>query len=113
LDEHPDALAPIPAAVRAADDFRALLAELRTAAQAQTAYAPEGEAKQALRDALADAVVPVSLAVAAWAEEEGDMTLAEQVAFTRSDFTRGREQDVLDRAALVHEKADEHVLALA
>ena len=113
LDEHADALAPIPAAVRAADDFRTLLTELRDAIRDQSDYAPEGEAKQALRDALTKAAVPVAQAVAAWAEEEGDVTLADQLDLTKRDFSHSREQDALDLAALVHDKATEHAAALA
>ena len=112
LDEHPDALAPIPAAVRAADDFRALLTDLRDAVHDQADYAPQGKAKEALRDALTEAAVPVALAVAAWAEEEGNIALADQIEFVPSDFLKGREQDALDRAALVHDKATEHATDL-
>lgn len=112
LDAHPDATAPIPAAVRAADAFRDLLRDLEDAIQDQSDYAPQGEAKKALREALADAAVPVALAVAAWAEEEGDIALADQIEFVPSDFLKGREQDALDRATLVHDKADENVLDL-
>jgi hypothetical protein len=113
LDAHPAALAPMPAAERAAADFRARLGELREAARTQTAYAPQGAAKDALREALAAAAVRVSQAVAAWAEDEGDVALADQIAFTKTDFRRAREQDALDFAALVHDTATTHAAALA
>jgi hypothetical protein len=112
LDAHPDALASIPAAQRAIDDFRRALRDLRGAAQDQTAYAPQGTAKDARLDALTAAAVPIAQAVAAWAEDKGDVALADQIAFTRSDFRRSRDQDALDRAALVHATAA-HVADLA
>jgi len=113
LDGHPDALAAFPAAERVVADFRGRLGALREAAQAQTAYAPQGAAKDAHLDALTGAAYRLSQAVAAWAEEQGDVALAEQIAFSRSDFQRARDQDALDRAALVHATATAHAADLA
>jgi hypothetical protein len=113
LAAHLDPLAPIPAAQRAITDFRARLTDLRDAARAQTDYTPRGQAKDALREALADAAVPVAQALAAWADEHDDLTLEAEMDLTRTDFTRAREQDALDRAALVHAAASARAEDLA
>lgn len=112
LTAHADAIAGLPAAQRAADEFRDLLADLRDAARKQTDYAPRGEEKGAKREALADVAVPVAMSVAAWAEEQGDISLADQISFTRSDFVRGREQDALDRASIVFDTATANLAEL-
>lgn len=112
LDAHPEPLGKIPAASRAIDDFRDRLGALRQAAQAQNAVALQGPAKSGARDRLADATFSLSQAVAAWAEDEGDLALADQVAFTRTDLRTNRQQTLLDRAALVHDAARDHLADL-
>lgn len=109
LDAHPAPLDTIPAAGRAVADFRERLAALRRAVRAQAAFAPQAAAKDKTLATLAGAAVPLSQALAAWAEDTGDVALADQIAFTRSDFTNGRDQDALDRAALVHDTAEAHL----
>ncbi len=112
LDAHPAPLDAVPAAQRTIQSFRDRLDALRTAVRAQADYAPQGAAKDARLDALADAAVALSQAVAAWADDTGDLALADQIAFTRSDFTHVRGQDALDRAALVHDTAGAHLASL-
>lgn len=112
LGAHPAPLDTIPAAGKAIGDFRDRLGALRTAVRAQAAFAPQAAAKDQRLAALADAAVPLSQALAAWAEDTGDVALADQIAFTRSDFTHGRDQDALDRAALVHDTAAAHLADL-
>lgn len=112
LDEHPDALAPIPAAVAAADDFRALLQQLRDTATEQERYTPRGEAKRALRQALADAAVPVAQPTAAWADVNGDPTLAAQMDLHLTDFLQGPQQDAVERATIVLDTATTHATDL-
>ena len=108
LDAHPALLDAVPAAQRSLRVFRDRLDALRAAVRAQADYAPQGAAKAARLDALTDAAVPLSQAVAAWADDTGDLALADQIAFTRSDFTHVRDQDALDRAALVFDTARAH-----
>jgi hypothetical protein len=112
LDAHPAPLNSIRASAAAIADFRDLLEQLRAAGRAQSTYAPQSAAREDLLDALADAAVPVSQTVAAWAEDQNDPTLPDQIAFTRSDFVHARQRDALDRAALVHTTALEHLDAL-
>lgn len=113
LDAHPEPLAGIPAAQRAITTFKDTLQALRAAAQAQAAYTPQGAAKQALRDALIAAAVPVAQAIAAFADEQGNIALADKIAFHRSDFRVCSQQDALDRALLVRDTATTHAAALA
>ena len=112
LDTHPGPLAAIPAAQRAITDFKTNLQDLRDASQDQATYAPQGRAKETHLKALTRVAVPVAQAVAAWAEEQNDVALADQIAFTRTDFLRAREQDALDRAHLVHDEATTHAADL-
>lgn len=112
LGAHPDALASIPAAATAADDFRDLLQQLRDAATEQERYTPRGEAKQALRDALTDAAVPVAQATAAWAAVHDDPTLAAQMDLHPSHFLRGPQQDAVERATIVLDHATAHATDL-
>lgn len=112
LAAHPAPLDAVPAAQRTLLAFRERLDALRAAVRAQADYAPQAAAKDARLATLADAAVPLSQAVAAWADDTGDLALADQIAFTRTDFVGGRDQDALDRAALVYDTALAHLAHL-
>lgn len=112
LDAHPAPLDTIPAAGKAIGDFRDRLGALRRAVRAQAAFAPQARAKDQTLTTLADAAVPLSQTLAVWAEDTGDVALADQIAFTRTDFTNARDQDALDRAALVQDTAEAHLADL-
>ena len=105
FDRYADDVAAVPALARSVAWVRERLGELNDAVKAQATYAPQGEAKQELRDALAEAAVPVAQALSAKADEDGDTTAADLYDFVPSDFLHDTEQDALDRAGIVRDAA--------
>ena len=101
FDRYPAETAAIPALNRALTWVRERVAEVEQAAEDQASYAPQGSAKNADREALATAALPVAQALAAKADEDGDEASADLYDFPYSDFAYAPEQDALDRAGVV------------
>jgi len=101
FDRYPDETAAVPALVRAVGWVRDRVAEVDAAVSAQASYTPQSETKDARRQDLATAAVPVAQALAARADEAGDPSTAEQFDLHAWDFLGGPFRAALDRAGAV------------
>ncbi len=113
LGEHSAVWQTIPAFAAAKADFEAAAGEIQSLAQDQETLSAGATAqKRTLRLALADAALPVSGALVAYAGVGGDQELAGNAAVTRSDFLHQRDSAALTAGQRVHALAQTHLAAL-
>jgi len=113
LDANATVWSGVPAFVSARTAFGTEVTTIQAQAQAQQQPSTGVTAdKQQLRSAMADAAMVVVGPLSAFAAVTGNGDLAAQTAFTRSDFSYGRDNDAATNGDVVHTHATANAAAL-
>jgi hypothetical protein len=102
----------IPAFETAADDFIAIIPEIRALAQTQSSKTGAADEKAAVLEDLGNAAFTVAAAVRAWASASSNKDLARRVNFSRSEIAGGRESEIVARCQDIWAAATANVDAL-